>query len=210
MRTLLLISILLTSVVTLGQGKYPIQTLYKGDSVVILTTEQSIDINKAISSQKKIIREQAKKIATLNNKVDSLNNIIASIPTTLTNATDSLQYVADTTLKWAEELNLTLWEYATNGAFIYVIPPDNKLYFINLDDYNLYSTDYGQSISFQKMTKKEYEEYKEYKKEFANMVSPGINYFHNFEFADFEDMVRRYDRKVWKNKNLLKQELKKK
>jgi len=210
MRVLLLVSFLLLSLIGLSQPKYPVQTLYKGDSVVILTIKQSVDINRAIDTQKKIIRDQAKKITILNSKIDSLNNIIATIPTRIINATDSLQYVADTTLKWAEELNLTLLEYATDGAFMYIIPSDNKLYFVNLGDYNLYSTDYGQSIIFQKMTEKEYKEYMEFRNEYTNMVSPGVNYFHNLEFTNFGDMVRRYDRKVWKNKNLLKEELKKK
>ena len=175
MRILLLISFLLLSISTLGQNKYPVQTLYRGDSVVILSIKQSIDINKAIETQKRIIREQTRKISTLNKTIDSLNKTIANIP----NMLDSIQYVADSTFKWAEELNLTLWEYATNGAFIYTIPPYNKLYFVNLDDYNLYTHEYGKIFVFEKMGKQEYDEYKKFREEYNKRFPPAVNYFQN-------------------------------
>ena len=146
MRTLLLVSFLLISLISLSQPKYPIQTMYKGDSVVILSIKQSFDINKAIETQKRVIREQSRKITLLNKTIDSLNNTIVHIPFML----DSIKYVADTTYKWADELNMILWEYATYGSFIYTIPPYNKLYFVNLDDYNLYTHDYGNVLVFEK------------------------------------------------------------
>ncbi len=67
-RNNLLLGFLLLSIVGLSQTKYPIQTIYKGDSVVILTIRQSFDINKAIETQKKAIREQNKKILAQNKK----------------------------------------------------------------------------------------------------------------------------------------------
>lgn len=201
MRALLLISFLLLSTTILGQNKYPIQTIFKGDSVVVLSIKQSMDINKALDTQKRIIREQARKIIALNKTIDSLNKIIANIP----NMLDSIQYVADTTYKWADELNMTLWEYATNGAFIYTIPPYNKLYFVNLDDYNLYTHEYGKILVFEKMTKSEYEEYKKFREEFDMQFAPATNYFHNLKFLDFNGITRRYESWIWKNKSLLKE-----
>ena len=147
MKTVITIILCLFAFIGIGQIKYPIQTIYRGDSVVILSVKQSVDINKAIETQRRIIREQGKKITSLNNKIDSLNNIVENIP----NMLDSIKYVTDTTYKWADELNMTLWEYATNGAFIYTIPPYNKLYFVNLDDYNLYTHEYGKILVFEKM-----------------------------------------------------------
>ena len=122
---------------------------------------------------------------------------------------DSIKYVADTTYKWADELNMTLWEYATNGAFIYTIPPYNKLYFVNLDDYNLYTHEYGKILVFEKMTKSEYEEYKKFREEFDMQFAPATNYFHNLKFLDFNGITRRYESWIWKYKSLLKEELKK-
>ena len=59
MKTLITLIFLMISFVGMGQLKYPIQTIYKGDSVVILTIKQSLDINKAIDTQRKIISDLA-------------------------------------------------------------------------------------------------------------------------------------------------------
>lgn len=206
MKTVITIIFCLFAFISIGQIKYPIQTIYKGDSVVILSIKQSIDINRAIETQKKIIREQSRKLTSLNNKIDSLKNVVGNIP----NMLDSLQYVVDTTYKWADELNMTLWEYATHGAFIYAIPPYNKLYFVNLDDYNLYTHEYGKVFVFEKMTEKEYMEYKMFRDEFNKRFPPAINYFQNLQFYDFQKFVRRKESYIWKNKNILKEELKNK
>ena len=206
MKTVITIIFCLFAFIGIGQIKYPIQTIYKGDSVVILSIKQSIDINRAIETQKKIIREQSRKLTALNNKIDSLNRVVSNIP----NMLDSLQYVADTTYKWAEELNLTLWEYASNGAFIYTRYPYNKLYFVNLDDYNLYSSGYGEAFTLEKMTREEYIEYKKYRAEFNKKFPPAIDYFQTIQFVNFEDMMRRYQIIIWKNKNLLRESLQQK
>ena len=68
MKTLLTFIFLTISLFGFSQIKYPIQTIYKGDSVVILSVKQSIEINKVIEKQKKIIREQNKKIVALNKR----------------------------------------------------------------------------------------------------------------------------------------------
>jgi len=204
MRTLLLVSFLLISLIGLSQPKYPIQTMFKGDSVVILSIKQSFDINKAIETQKRVIREQSRKITSLNKTIDSLNRIIDNIPAML----DSIRYVADTAYKWADELNMTLWEYANYGSFIYTMVPYNKLYFVNLDDYNLYTHDYGNIIVFEKMTKSEYEQYKELRGDYV--ISPAKNYFHNLQFLDFNGITRRYESWIWKSNSLLKEKSKKK
>lgn len=206
MKTVLTIIFCLLTFIGIGQIKYPIQTIYKGDSVVILSIKQSIDINRAIDTQKKIIREQARKINALNGKIDSLNNLISNVP----NEMVDLQYRVDTMFKWAEELNLTIWEYATHGAFMYVIPPYNKVFFINLDDYNFFSDDYGKIFVFEKMTNQEYIEYKKYREEYDKLYPPAIYYFKNYQFIDFENFARKYETWIWKNKNLLEKELKKK
>ena len=206
MKTVLTIILCLFTFIGISQIKYPIQTIYKGDSVVILSIKQSIDINRAIETQKKIIREQSRKITVLNNRIDSLKSAAGNVPSII----DSLKYIADTTYKWADELNMTLWEYATHGAFIYVIPPYNKLYFVNLDDYNLYTHDWGDVFVFEKMTREEYIEYKKYRAEFNKKFPPAIDYFQTIQFVNFEDMMRRYQIIIWKNKNLLRESLQQK
>jgi hypothetical protein len=199
MRTLLLLGFLLLSIVGLSQTKYPIQTIYKGDSVVILTIRQSFDINKAIETQKKAIREQNKKILAQNKKIDSLNNVIVK----LNSDVDSIQYIADTTYKWADEMNLVLFEMAAGPSLVYTVPPYNFIYFINLDDYNMFSIDYGETIQLVRMTKKEYEYWDELKKKYNQKYYPTVDYFKGIQFKDFEKELRLYEQKIWKNKNLL-------
>ena len=199
MKTLITLIFLMISFVSMGQLKYPIQTIYKGDSVVILTIKQSFDINKAIDTQKKIIREQNRKILAQNKKIDSLNSVV----TKLNSAFDSVQYIADTTYKWADEINLILFEMAAGPSLIYTIPPYNSIYFINLDDYNMFTTDYGEVIQLVRMTPKEYEYWNKLKKQYNQEYYPKIDYFKGIQFKDLEKEIRLYEQKIWKNKNLL-------
>ena len=199
MKILITLIFLMISFVGMGQLKYPIQTIYKGDSVVILTIKQSFDINKGIETQRKIIREQNKKIQAQNKKIDSLTNTIAK----LSGDVDSIQYIADTTYKWAEELNLVLFEMAAGPSLVYTIPPYNYIYFINLDDYNMFSIDYGETIQLVRMTTKEYEYWNKLKKQYNQEYYPAVDYFKGIQFKNLEKELRLYEQKIWKNKNLL-------
>ena len=199
MKTLITLIFLMISFVGMGQLKYPIQTIYKGDSVVILTIKQSFDINKGIETQRKIIREQNKKIQAQNKKIDSLTNTIAK----LSGDVDSIQYIADTTYKWAEEINLVLFEMAAGPSLVYTIPPYNYIYFINLDDYNMFSIDYGETIQLVRMTTKEYEYWNKLKKQYNQEYYPAVDYFKGIQFKNLEKELRLYEQKIWKNKNLL-------
>ena len=199
MKTLITLIFLTISFVCMGQLKYPIQTIYKGDSVVILTIKQSFDINKAIDTQRKIIREQNKKILSQNKKIDSLINVV----TKLNGTVDSIQYIADTTYKWADEINLILFELAAGPSLVYTIPPYNSIYFINLDDYNMTSIDYGETIQLIRMTQKEYEYWNELKKQYNQEYYPAVDYFKGIQFKDFEKEIRLYEQRIWKNKNIL-------
>lgn len=203
MKTLITLIFLMISFVSMGQLKYPIQTIYKGDSVVILTIKQSIDINKAIETQKKIIRDQNRKIAGLNKKIDSLNVVTAQLNVTV----DSLQYVADTTYKWADEMNMVFFEMAAGPSLIYTMPPYKSIYFINLDDYNMFTIDYGDTIELVRMTPKEYEELKRLQRQYNQEYYPRIDYFKGIQFKSLEKEFRLYEQKIWKNKNLIGKEI---
>ena len=199
MKTLITLIFLIISFVCMGQLKYPIQTIYKGDSVVILTIKQSLNVNKVIDTQRKIIREQNKKILSQNKKIDSLINVV----TKLNGTVDSIQYIADTTYKWADEINLILFELAAGPSLVYTIPPYNSIYFINLDDYNMTSIDYGETIQLIRMTQKEYEYWNELKKQYNQEYYPAVDYFKGIQFKDFEKELRLYEQRIWKNKNIL-------
>ena len=205
MKTLITLIFLMISLVSMGQLKYPIQTIYKGDSVVILTIKQSLNVNKVIDTQRKIIREQNKKILSQNKKIDSLINVV----TKLNGTVDSIQYIADTTYKWADEINLVLFEMAAGPSLVYTIPPYNFVYFINLDDYNMFSIDYGETIQLVRMTQKEYKYWNELKKQYNQEYYPAVDYFKGIQFKDFEKEIRLYEQRIWKNKNILEKWIKK-
>jgi hypothetical protein len=210
MKTLLTFIFLTISLFGFSQIKYPIQTIYKGDSVVILSIKQSIDINKVIEKQKKIIREQNKKIVALNKTIDSLSRINDRVNTVI----DSIQYIADTTYKWADEFNMVIRERAIGPCLLYTIPPYKSVFFLDLSRYRMYSTDYGEKIELELMSDKEYEKFKRLQDLYLDRYYPTLDYYKEIGFKDFNSEIERYERAIWKNKNIMrlmiKQEEKKK
>ena len=58
----------------LGQNQYPIQTIFNGDSVVILTLKQSDEINRTIDEQNLFLSNRSK---FFKNSTDSLKLFIS-------------------------------------------------------------------------------------------------------------------------------------
>ena len=210
MKTLLTFILLTISLFGFSQIKYPIQTIYRGDSVVILSVKQSININKAIETQKKIIREQNKKIVTLNKKIDSLCRVNNRVNIVI----DSLQYIADTTYKWADEFNMVIRERAIGPCLLYTIPPYKSVFFLDLSRYRMYSIDYGEKIELELMSDKEYEKFKRLQDLYLDRYYPTLDYYKEIGFKDFNSEIELYEKAIWKNKNIMrlmiKQEEKKK
>ena len=200
MRTLLLLSFLLTSLLSFSQTKYPIQTIYKGDSVVILTVKQSFDINRAIDSQKRIIRDQNRKIVALNKTIDSLSKVNGGVNAVI----DSIQYIADTTYKWADEFNMVIREKAIGPCLLYTIPPYDSVFFLDLSRYRMYTIDYGEKIELELMSDKEYEEFRRLQDLYLNRYYPTVDYYKEIGFKDFDKEIQLYERAIWKNKNVMK------
>ena len=200
MKTLLTFIFLTISLFGFSQIKYPIQTIYKGDSVVILSIKQSIDINKVIEKQKKIIREQNKKIVALNKTIDSLSRINNRVNTVI----DSIQYIADTTYKWADEFNMVIRERAIGPCLLYTIPPYKSVFFLDLSRYRMYSTDYGEKIELELMSDKEYEKFKRLQDLYLDRYYPTLDYYKEIGFKDFNSEIELYERAIWKNKNIMR------
>ena len=210
MKTLITLIFLMISFVSLGQLKYPIQTIYKGDSVVILTIKQSFTINKAIETQKRIIRDQNKKIITLNKTIDSLTRINDRVNIVI----DSIQYIADTTYKWADEFNMVIRERAIGPCLLYTIPPYKSVFFLDLSRYRMYSTEYGEKIELELMSDKQYDEFRKLQDLYFDRYYPTLDYYKEIGFEDFNSKIELYEKVIWKNKNIMrlmiKQEEKKK
>jgi hypothetical protein len=210
MKTLLTFIFLTISLFGFSQIKYPIQTIYKGDSVVILSVKQSIDINKVIEKQKKIIREQNKKIVALNKTIDSLSRINNRVNIVI----DSIQYIADTTYKWADEFNMVIRERAIGPCLLYIIPPYDSVFFLDLSRYRMYSTEYGEKIELELMSDKQYAEFRRLQDLYFDRYYPTLDYYKEIGFKDFNTEIELYEKAIWKNKNIMrlmiKQEEKKK
>lgn len=200
MKTLITLIFLMISFVCMGQLKYPIQTIYKGDSVVILTIKQSLNVNKAIDTQRKIIREQNKKIASLNKTIDSLSRINDRVNIVI----DSIQYIADTTYKWADEFNMVIRERAIGPCLLYIIPPYDSVFFLDLSRYRMYSTEYGEKIELELMSDKQYTEFKRLQNLYFDRYYPTLDYYKEIGFKDFNTEIELYEKAIWKTKNIMK------
>jgi len=165
-KLLLLISLMLMSFV--GYSQYPIKTIFKGDSVIILTVEQSEKINLMIEKNSKSIKELTKKnkeyeeelrklnqiILEQNKNIDSLSNII-------------LEYIKQDKIN--DEVNSiidSLWKWSLGPSIIYTeYPDDSTVYVMDLSEYYMTTDDFG--IVMVKMSEREYKEYLEFVKTYG-------------------------------------------
>jgi hypothetical protein len=139
MKNTLFLLFTLISFLTLSQ-KYPVQTILKGDSVVILTIQQYSDIELLLDNQrsrvsiyKNDITEQEEKIDSLicvindkSNQIDTLNSVIIR---KLSNY-DSLQSRNNTIEHW-------LYEASVDNAYLYYSYKDSTIMSIDLSSYIL-------------------------------------------------------------------------
>jgi hypothetical protein len=145
---------MLLSTFSFSQQKYPIQTIYKNSPVVIITLEQSIQINKFIDDQN-IKINYLEDISSKNriendkliNKVSSMSDIIDSMNKRIDYLSDSLcsehnRYLIaldnrDTATSYANSLVNWIIYAAIDNTFIYL---DWSTYSVKIIDFNTYKT----------------------------------------------------------------------
>jgi hypothetical protein len=149
MKNILTLLFTLISFLTLSQN-YPVQTKLKGDSVVILTTEQYRDIELLLSNQRDRVNGykndqeisdywislQEKEIDSLKNIVDSLDLLVK---TKLSNY-DSLELKIKTIEDW-------LYNSAVDNAYLYYSHRDTTIMSIDLSGYALYGSKFSGSLT---------------------------------------------------------------
>jgi hypothetical protein len=149
MKNILTLLFTLISFLTLSQN-YPVQTKLKGDSVVILTTEQYRDIELLLSNQRDRVNGykndqeisdywislQEKEIDSLKNIVDSLDIVVK---TKLYNY-DSLELKIKTIEDW-------LYNSAVDNAYLYYSHRDTTIMSIDLSGYALYGSKFSGSLT---------------------------------------------------------------
>lgn len=126
-----------------SQSPYPLKTVIKGDSVVILTVAQADEINKIFDNQKA-------KIALLRKELEIRDSLIAVKDTLLIQkirVIDNFTY--DTVI--AKRLNIIehwLLDAGINSTWIYYSWSDTVLYAVDLSQYYVQKDDYTGDIYF--------------------------------------------------------------
>ena len=204
MKKLLLICFMLMSFV--GYTQYPIKTIFKGDSVIILTIEQSEKINAMIDkkvAEVKEIRKKESKSKVINDSLSQINQILLEENRVLKQINGIQQSFIDSITrisKGSESTNQyvldSLWNWALGPSIIYTqYPDDTTIYVMDLSEYYLINYDFGYSL--QKMSKREFKKYRKF------VETYGVNEAAWFEFRskikiqrmNSEDATKR---KVWK------------
>jgi hypothetical protein len=176
-------------------SQYPIQTIFKGDSVVILTLKQSDDINNSLEKYKEINKENKNKFGQLNRTIDSLSKIILQ----KNNEILSLTKDRDSIQKTNDEFIDSIWKWSLSPSIIFTQSrTDTILYVIDLSRYYLTTDDYG--IFLPRMTDNEYTNFIKFlsSDDENNSQRRGFGGLGNMEYLGPE---RVRQRKVWKNKS---------
>lgn len=191
-RILVFFTALILSVCAYSQ--YPIQTIFKGDSVVILTIKQSNDINYLIDKQSALVSNLQEQVKLLNQKLE-LTNKELMIKDSVSNHYKSL---SDSVGKENIALMDSIWNWSLGPSLIYSqYPDDSTMYILDLTKYYLTTDDFG--IFMPRMTDKEFDKYVKYIKE-LKQNPPSFREFDNsseFEYVGNEKIKRR---KVWKHR----------
>ncbi len=150
----LFLLILIVMLPILGYGQYPIKTIFKGDSVIILTIQQSEKINEMLEKSSKSIKETAKKNKEYDEEIEKLK-------TALTDQNAYIDSLSDLLLeRWTcnEDIYDSLWTWALGPSIIYTLyPDDSTVYVMDLSHYYMTTNDFG--IILARMTDKEYIKY---------------------------------------------------
>ena len=182
-KLLLLISLMLMSFV--GYTQYPIKTIFKGDSVIILTIGQSEKINAMIDkkiAEVKEIRKRESKSKVINDSLSQINQILLEENRVLKQINGIQQSFIDSITrisKGSESTNQyvldSLWNWALGPSIIYTqYPDDTTIYVMDLSEYYLINYDFGYSL--QKMSKREFKKYRKF------VETYGVNEAAWFEF----------------------------
>jgi hypothetical protein len=156
MKNILTLLFTLISFVTLSQN-YPVQTKLKGDSVVILTTEQYRDIELLLSNQRDRVNGYKNDqeisdywISIQEKEIDSLKELLSRKK----NIVDSLDLLVKTKLSNYDSLELKIktiedWLYnsAVDNAYLYYSHRDTTIMSIDLSGYALYGSKFSGSLT---------------------------------------------------------------
>ena len=117
----------------LCQSNYPLKTIIKGDSVVILKVEQADEINVIFERQKKQIQDLKDTIAGLKKNVITRDSVIW-------NMTEIQQETEDFDSSITQRLDLIenwLYYSSIEGAWMYYSYQDSLIYRVDMSNYKV-------------------------------------------------------------------------
>jgi hypothetical protein len=124
MKNLLLVVLITAAFTISAQSRYPLQTVFKGEEVVILTKNQADNINIVFEKQKQEIlqlKNQFQRISNLNDSLDSIQKSYYNF------------YVEK--LKKLELLENLIYWAAVDGTWIYYSYSDSIIKLVDLSFY---------------------------------------------------------------------------
>jgi hypothetical protein len=123
----------MVSNLTFSQSNYPLKTIIKGDSVVILRKEQADEINVIFDRQKKEIADLKKKIEELNEIEITKDSVINSLL--------EKEVIYSPIAKRLDLIENWLYWASVQGSWIYFSYEDSTMYRVNLSDYKVRKDD---------------------------------------------------------------------
>jgi len=190
-----IVSVLCLFLVSLiGYSQYPIKTIFRGDSVIILTVDQSEKINQALEKNSKASKENSKKIKESEKEIQDLKKTIEKQNYYI----DSLSKLLTEYKEGNNDLYDSLWIWSLGPSLIYTeYPDDSAVYVMDLSHYYMTTDDFG--IIMVRMSDKEYEKYQDFITRYGITEEAFWKFRNEIRIKKLSNAVIR-EKKVWKHK----------
>ena len=181
-----------------GIAQYPIKTIFKGDSVIILTIQQSEKINEMLEKSSKSIKETNNKNKEYEKEIEKLNE-------TLSNQNAYIDSLSNLLLqRWTcnEDIYDSLWTWALGPSIIYTLyPDDSTVYVMDLSHYYMTTYDFG--VILARMSDKEYIKYQAFISRYGLSEESFWRFRNEMKIRNIRDTDMKQE-KVWKSKMTIK------
>jgi len=130
---LLLITFILVSTTSFSQvqNNYPIQTVLKGDSVIIYTIQQSSDIDLMLANQRALSSRYRSDIEKLKNEIDSLKDL-STQKQQIIDSTSKANYVCDSVKRELYAIKDWLLKSSMDNSLLYFSWQDTTVRYVDL------------------------------------------------------------------------------
>jgi hypothetical protein len=183
-----------------GIAQYPIKTIFKGDSVIILTIQQSEKINDMLEKSSKTSKENSKKIQEYDNEIQRLNQLLGEQNAYI----DSLSNVLLEKWECGEKLYDSIWTWALGPSIIYTLyPDDSTVYVMDLSHYYMVTDDFG--IVMARMSDREYVKYKAFISKYGLSEEAFWRFRNEMKVRKLND-TELQEKKVWKSKMIIEKQ----